>query len=103
MITRFILCVTRDPGASAELHESLRSKEFGVVTCESLERALRIIELGRPELILLEEAPEIMDGVALLAEFLDDRWPGTPLLVEEAGRSAEETVRRCCSMLGLRE
>ena len=103
MITKFILCVCRESDASTELHRKMRAMDLGVVTCESLEKAKRIIELGRPELILLEEAPDIMDGVPLLAEYLGSRWPGTPLLVAEAGRSSEETLRRCCSMLGLKK
>ena len=103
MMTKFVLCVTRESDSSSELHQRMRAKDLGVVTCESLDKAMRIIELGRPELILLQEAPGIMDGVPLLAEFLGNRWPGTPILVEEAGRSAEETVRRCCSMLGLKD
>jgi hypothetical protein len=74
---------------------------LGVVTCDTLDKAERIIGLGRPEMVLLEESSRELDGVALLADYLGTLWPGTPLLLEESGRPAEETATRCASMLGL--
>ncbi len=90
-VKRKLLLVDDDTSLLITLSDFLRFEGYDVVTAESGEKALAILEDAAPDLIILDMSMPGMGGIGFLKEMLDERGkPRFPVLVLTARANMAE-------------
>lgn len=85
-----ILIVDDDESIGEFVSMALADEGYDVVTAPNGATALELIELGRPDVILLDMRMPIMDGWEFARRYRQRTGPPAPIIVITAARDADD-------------
>ena len=90
-----VLVIEDDTDTRNAVADALREHDFDVICAQDGFLALRLAQMGRPDLIVLDLGLPLLDGTTFLAHMRKSTWiPAVPVIVVSARPNAELAIRR---------